>query len=353
MYCGKPLTAEDCVIEHFFPQKYGGSDALYNLRPVCDVCHQIRANHPFRLTLFQQYLQQMLLHDARFENVRTDAPVTFTNGEKVSFDIVFTQMRDGKQVQYVIEAKGLTAATAKEISSATQQLTYYKNNCPNTKFILAIPAVLAGEYRQQLHSAGIILWDAAALRSGAPDIAPPTDAVFDIYDDLLRRLKSCEPGRESWQIYQKLVGEILAVLFCPPLDHVSEQNADANYKNRRDFVLPNYTDSGCWKELRHTYRAEFVVVDAKNLKNKIEKDDILQVAHYLKIKGPGLFGLIFSRVGAGESAEQHLKDIWQHEDKMIIVLDDSDVEQMLLSKKAGNDPCRLILTKIEEFRLQI
>lgn len=118
-------------------------------------------------------------------------------------------------------------------------------------------------------------------------------------------------------------------------------------------MIPNYADCGYWPRLRQIYRAEFLVIDAKNSAKEIEKDDILQVAHYLKKKGPGLFALIFSRCGMAESAEKHLQDIWINEDKMIIVLNDSDVEQMLLTKQAGGDPCRLIIDKIQEFRLKI
>lgn len=47
------------------------------------------------------------------------------------------------------------------------------------------------------------------------------------------------------------------------------------------------------------------------------------------------------------------EDIWNFDGKMLVVLDDSDVEQMLLAKRSGQDPCRLILEKIQEFRLKI
>jgi hypothetical protein len=40
-------------------------------------------------------------------------------------------------------------------------------------------------------------------------------------------------------------------------------------------------------------------------------------------------------------------------DKMIIGLDDEDMQQMLLTKLAGNDPADLIQQRIEDFRLRI
>lgn len=39
--------------------------------------------------------------------------------------------------------------------------------------------------------------------------------------------------------------------------------------------------------------------------------------------------------------------------KMIIVLNDNDIEQMIFDKKNGDNPASLILKKIENFRLLI
>lgn len=48
-----------------------------------------------------------------------------------------------------------------------------------------------------------------------------------------------------------------------------------------------------------------------------------------------------------------LKDVWVYEHKMIVVLDDNDIEQMLIEKEKGNEPAELLLKKIEDFRLLI
>lgn len=354
MYCGSELCKEDAVIEHIFPRKYGGSDSIENLGIACNKCNIRLANRPFpKEAEFQQYLQKLLLNDARFGNVCIDKQIETTDGQKIVFDILFSRTSHGKEELYVIEAKSLLATTELGIESAIRQLEYYRNIYPSANYILAVPNLFAEEYRQRVRAAGFTLWDSETLRLGIPDIALPVCASPDIYDGLISKLKYCQPGYENWQIYQRIVGEILAALFCPPLDAISEQNSDADRANRRDFIIPNYADCGYWPYLRRIYKADFIVVDAKNSAQEVAKDDILQVAHYLKEKGAGLFGLIFSRCGVAESAEMHLKDIWQNEGKMIIVLSDSDVEQMLLSRQGGNDPCRLIIEKIQEFRLKI
>ena len=319
--CGEPLGGNNFFIDHIFPRVYGGSDGIENLRLLCRRCNMVLTGH-LRLnkTEFQQYLQRLLCHDCRFENVRTDVQIEILHGQKTVFDIMFSRTLDGREEQFIVEVKSKTEATAYGTESVIRELDSYQHLYPDAHYILAVPTRIAEEYRQRVRAAGFTLWDSEVLRLGIPDIALPVCSVPDQYDVLLSKLKQCPPGYEHWRVYQRLVGEILTALFCPPLDPISEENADNDYANRRDFILPNYSNDGYWPYLRNRYGAEFIVVDAKNSACTVGKDDILQVAHYLKAKGAGLLGLIFSRFGVEERVEAHLRDIWQQEEKLIVVL---------------------------------
>lgn len=123
--------------------------------------------------------------------------------------------------------------------------------------------------------------------------------------------------------------------------------------NRRDLILPNYASDGLWQYLRTRYQADYVVIDAKNYSESIKKDEILQIANYLQRHGVGLFALIFSRREPDSRLLYTLREQWVLHDKMIIVLSDSDVKQMLSDKKVGTDPVELIRQKIEDFRLSV
>lgn len=118
--------------------------------------------------------------------------------------------------------------------------------------------------------------------------------------------------------------------------------------------MPNYSgEKDSWEFLRNRYCAEYIVVDAKNSSKYVKKTDILQIANYLKKDGAGLFGIIISRKGVNASSIHALREMWRYERKMIAILNDTDVEEMLLAKKNGTDPTKLILKKIEDFRLSI
>ena len=351
--CGEPLAEGEFVIEHIFPKYLGGSEDIENLRLLCNSCSMRNANRTIHEREFQQYLKQILIQDPRFKNVKSDVSWQSSEENRQIFDLTFTKEVEGKEQLFIVEVKMMKTATAERIDSVIRQMQGYRLLVPNAHLVLAVPIILADEYQNKIKQEGFLLWDRETLYSKIRETDLPHCKAPDQFDEMLKRLRQCPMGFKDWRIYQKLMGDILAALFCPPLDLPSEQNADGNYANRRDFILPNYAESGYWRYLRERYCAEFVLVDAKNSGSTVTKDDILQVSHYLKERGLGMFGLIFSRVGANEKSEVHLRDIWEHEGKMLLILNDGDVEQMLLSRQGGNDPSRLLIEKIQEFRQKI
>jgi hypothetical protein len=119
------------------------------------------------------------------------------------------------------------------------------------------------------------------------------------------------------------------------------------------LILPNYAPAGLWAFFRSEYRADFVIIDAKNYRESIEKEEVLQIANYLQKCGAGLFALIFCRTQIDTKLLYVLREQWVLYDKMITPLHDEDVVQMLTGKEHGKDPAEVIRQKIENFRLQV
>jgi hypothetical protein len=171
--------------------------------------------------------------------------------------------------------------------------------------------------------------------------------------EFIASLKACKKGKESWSEYQKLVGQILEHLFCPPLETPISELADHEGINRRDWIIPNYADQGFWNFVREKYRADYIVVDAKNYKAAISKNQVLQLANYLKIHGAGMFAMIVTRIGANNGALLTIREQWMANKKMILVVNDEDIEAMLLAKLAGGNPEKIIGQAIERLRLSM
>ena len=364
--CGLPLDPKSCTIDHIIPRALGGGDEIGNLQLLCGHCNCVKADKPFLGYQFEEYVKRLLNANGKYSVVTKHISI---DGKIIDSDIVFERETDHGKELFAAEVSVVSSFTEKKVSQIIKRLLDYKEILPSVNTVLITPSELSKKYIEQINNSGIILWDkeflaqefSAQIIKEEPssfraffDLPVEPIADVDEHQKLIDRLNACPAGWESWVDYQNLVQNILEFLFCPPLNSPIPQSNDKNKKNRRDFILSNYSNKrDIWEFLRNRYDADYVVVDAKNSAKNISKNDVLQIANYLKQKGTGLFGIIIARKGTNSASENTLRDIWIHDQKMIIVLNDVDVEQMILDKKNGEDPAKLILKKIEDFRLSI
>ncbi len=172
-------------------------------------------------------------------------------------------------------------------------------------------------------------------------------------ENLSEALRTLSPGKLECLTYQQLSCDIFSHLFVPPLEPPRFEMTDTDGRNRRDMIFENSTEHPYWKMLRGIYKADYIVIDAKNYSDPITKQPIIDIAHYLKSYGCGLFGIILTRKGADGSALHAIKEQWTSVNKMILVLDDDDLLEMLRMKSSGKKPEELIRVKIADFRMSL
>lgn len=314
--------------------------------------------------VFINSLVQLLQASPDYINVDPQALRSSNREARVIPDI--TCRRSGKQ--YVIECKSVAPSVPSRIRRYLAQLQRLAEAYPDAQVVLAVPEALQDEYKALFKEAGFEIWDIGEIvfRFGSY-INQVTDASFreillragaagqgnTVGKQLNRTLRAIPCGKAYWSAYQKLLVNIFEHLFVPPLAKALYEVADEPKLNRRDIILPNYASDGFWSYLRGKFIADFVVVDAKNYCAGIKKGEILQVANYLKASGAGMFGMICSRTPASRSALLVRREQWTIYGKMIVLLDDSDLTQMLTLKDAGDEPEQVLRQKIEEFRLAL
>lgn len=363
--CGTKLDFDNIIVDHIFPRGLGGGDDLNNLRLVCKSCNSKYVNRAFNAYEFEKYIFDLIQKNENFRN--TQLGVMFGDRKQYDVDIV-TERKEGKKWDTIaIEIKYTTAMTIDRIKFIIDRFKPIKEINRNIKCVLLFPGKLTERVSQLLVENNIEIWDIEYITTHFKNEIVQTDhpifkALFtnsiNSYDKneeyiLIEKLEACKPGKENWSGYQKLIGEILSFLFSPPLLQPLSEKSDALKVNRRDFIFPNYCDTGFWAYLRSRYCADYIVVDAKNYNQKVTKKEILQMANYLKCHGTGLFGMIIARYGISESAIYTLREVWAIEKKLIIILQDNDIEQMLLEKISKRDPENVIRQKIEDFRLSL
>lgn len=269
----------------------------------------------------------------------------------------------------IVEVKAITPQTSHRLLDAIEQLRRYSAQVGEVggvppELILLVPDVLSDRVVHRAREEGVTIYDKAWLLAKSRSLNLLDEALAVLEPDasqhtaiapsqLAEQLASIAPGKTAWRQYQRLCLDVLNYLFSPPLSDGLWEHENASKVNRRDIIMPNYATTGFWHYLRQMYRADHIVIDAKNYVESISKEEVLQLANYLSYHGTGLFGLIITRTGDDSSAQHVRREQWMMHNKLILVLNDGDLLQMLTNRDARTPPESLIQQKIEDFRLAI
>lgn len=365
-FCDREYPMEVFSFDHILPKSIYPEGTFENLVLSCPECNMKRANKmPFRESELILFLKLLLDKHPSFRNISHEARIS--NELKYRADILAEQKVNDKWIKVLIELKSIPTFTTKRLLDIVNQLNTYKSHIKgDTKLVLSFPGVLPQSDNELLKNANIEVWDKDFIANTfSKELEEIDDKIFlklfstftakpKVEDSLLNDLKSIPAGRDDWSKYQKHVEKILSYLFSDVLSDPITELSDKYGINRRDFILRNYCENGFWKYLREKYQADFVVIDAKNYTGKIKKNQILQMQNYLKTHGTGLFAIIISRNGEEDKGAYFTRrEAWTTERKMIIILDDKDMEKMVLAKASSNRPEEIIIQKIEGFRLEM
>lgn len=359
-YCGAEHVNQ--YVEHILPLSLSGTNSDDNLIMICADCHRKLDSRSFTEIEFNHYLSQLMQATTKFVDIKLE--------EKISQDAPYRAditAKDKSGKSWLIECKRAQSFIPVNFNKAVQQVETYKKVSSFDNYVLAFPGLISESQKDNLKRHNIMWWDADVIANEfKKEIKVNQHPVFsriflsiskekkhNAEEELLDKLKNCERGKDGWSDYQKLIGQIFEHLFTPPLGAPISESPDMNNVNRRDWIIPNYCSEGFWNFVRDKYKADYIVVDAKNYKNPISKEQVLQIANYLKPHGAGMFALIATRLGANKGADLTIREQWMANGKMILVLNDDDFEAMLLAKAAKGQPEKIIGQALERFRLSM
>lgn len=245
--------------------------------------------------------------------------------------------------------------------NAIQNLHASRGN--NVELALVVSGSVTRAVLERVRRAGVHLWDATKLAELATpnllaehfgvtcDAVTSNNAIKERVTSLEAALDETPAGKPHWSAYQRLAADVLEFLFCPPLEPPRYEFSDADARNRRDVILENAAPTGVWAEIRSTYAGHYIVVDAKNYAGFLKKRPVVDIAHYLKPYGCGMFALLLSRQGPGAAAKHAVREQWIGAKKMIVNVSDNELRDMLHLKRDGGCPEEVIRGIIAEFRM--
>jgi hypothetical protein len=354
---------------HVLQKRPGVPRDKHDLVYMCPSCHHQMDQHSLREFEFEVVLADLMNASDAYSGVQLQGSLDAKDGHRAQPDIVAKDARSSATV--VVECRGFQAMATPRLRDAIAQLKAYDGDAESRRLVLAMPARLTRDQKNMAAGDGVEIWDldeiAVRFRDHIEMVTHPTlrplllavaalvapGAAASVEAALLDELQQIIPGQGSWRTYQKVVSRILERLFCPPLSSPLLELSDEDRINRRDIVLPNYAESGFWLFVRQRYAADFVVVDAKNYSNLVGKQEALQVLNYLKVHGAGMLGMIVTRHGADPACIATIREQWTIGGKLLVVLSDDHLSQMLRVREAGGPPDDVVRQCIEEFRLSM
>lgn len=171
--------------------------------------------------------------------------------------------------------------------------------------------------------------------------------------DLCHELRSLKSGKENWGKYEELCERVLRYLFPNDLHGWHRQKRTVDGLNRFDYVCRVKDTTDFWNFLLNHLNSRYVLFEFKNYAGAVKQGQILTTEKYLLEKALRCVAIMFSRTGCDKNANKMAQGAMREGGKLILVLDDDKICQMLHMKERGEDPTDLLFDTADHFLLSL
>ena len=193
------------------------------------------------------------------------------------------------------------------------------------------------------------------LRPGGPGsrcLLPPLPPDPRV-QELIGRLDTLPPGKETFRDFEDLCVEILNYAFFPQLGVPSVQSRSEDGLDIRDAVYPINSDHAFWQEIRRTCSTRFMVAEFKNYTESIQQREVESIQQYLYSKAMRMFGVLCSRGRPSASAISARRRAWVEADKLILLLSDEELKDLVRARSYGESSSDVLDAQLQEFFLRL
>lgn len=155
------------------------------------------------------------------------------------------------------------------------------------------------------------------------------------YDALLDELNKIETGTEDASNYHNYIFKVLMILFSPSLRNPTKEENLNEGRKRIDITFLNSRKPSFFSDLInvHSIKAPYIIIECKNYKSDLKNPELDQISGRLD-DIIGRFGIITCRkIDNKDGLLKKTKDSLLRQQNHIIVLEDTDIIEMLKLKK--------------------
>lgn len=171
--------------------------------------------------------------------------------------------------------------------------------------------------------------------------------------DLCEELRIMGRGKKYWQLYESLCERILRYLFPNDLSGWHKQMRTDDGLNRYDLICRLSPTTDFWNFVDGQLASRYVLFEFKNYSAPIKQGQILTTEKYLLPLALRRLGIILSRKGADKSAQLTVAGAMRESGKMMLILDDLKICDLLHAKDRGDDPSDHLFQLSDDFLMQL
>ena len=171
--------------------------------------------------------------------------------------------------------------------------------------------------------------------------------------DLCQKLIAITRGRNGWAEYERICETILKYLFPDDLVGWHKQRRTDDGLNRFDFVCRIRRSTEFWNFLIDHLNSQYVLFEFKNYSKKINQGQVLTTEKYMLEQGLRRVAIILTRAGADDSAAKMIQGAMREDGKLMLVVNDKMLCDMLHQKQSGLDPTDTLFELTDEFLLSL
>ena len=171
--------------------------------------------------------------------------------------------------------------------------------------------------------------------------------------ELCQELNGIGRGKKTWSAYEGVCARILRHLFPNDLHGWHRQKRTDDGLNRFDFVCRIRPTTDFWNFLIDHLNSRYILFEFKNYSGKIKQGQILTTEKYLLERGLRKAAIVLTRVGADSDAVKMTQGAMREHGKLMLILDDPKVCEMLHMKDRGEDPTDCLFDVADEFLLSL
>lgn len=165
----------------------------------------------------------------------------------------------------------------------------------------------------------------------------------------LAELKKLPAGREEGadKRYESLASDLLSSLLYPELDFAADQVRTVSGAHIRDLVFYNDGKTEFLRDIKERHGARQLVFELKNVQ-RLSGEHVNQLHRYLDDE-VGHLGVLVTRRPPVKAVETNIVDLHSSKRVVILILDDSDLSQMVELANSARRPSDVLKKRYIEF----